>query len=94
MKGNAVITITVIKKLRKSCCVVALLYITLIRMAVKKYVAARLVVIYDSQGDQQERGRLDVIVPDMRSRILEVVIVRRLLTWVLGIWSGEGMGKG
>jgi hypothetical protein len=33
-------------------------------------------------------------VPDKRSRILEVVVVRRLLTWVLGIWSGEGMGKG
>jgi hypothetical protein len=35
-----------------------------------------------------------VLVPDKRSRILEVVVVRRLLTWVLGIWSGEGMGKG
>jgi hypothetical protein len=35
-----------------------------------------------------------IIVPDKRSRILEVVVVRRLLTWVLGIWSGEGMGKG
>jgi hypothetical protein len=33
-------------------------------------------------------------VPDKRNRILEVVVVRRLLTWVLGIWSGEGMGKG
>jgi hypothetical protein len=33
-------------------------------------------------------------VPDKRSRILEVVLVRRLVTWVLGIWSGEGMGKG
>ncbi len=33
-------------------------------------------------------------VPDKRSQILEVVIVRRLLTFVLGIWSGEGMGKG
>ncbi len=32
-------------------------------------------------------------VPDKRSRILEVVIVRHLLTWVLGIWSGEGMGR-
>ncbi len=29
-------------------------------------------------------------VPDRRSRILEVVIVRRLITWVLGIWRGEG----
>ncbi len=35
-----------------------------------------------------------IFVPDKRSRILEVVLVRRLLTWVLGIWSGEGMGKG
>ncbi len=26
--------------------------------------------------------------------ILEVVLVRRLVTWVLGIWSGKGMGKG
>jgi hypothetical protein len=33
-------------------------------------------------------------VPDKRSRILEVVIVRRLTTWVLGIWRGEGLGKG
>jgi hypothetical protein len=37
----------------------------------------------------------DLIVPDKRSRILEVVLVRRLVTWVLGIWSGGGgMGKG
>jgi hypothetical protein len=36
----------------------------------------------------------NVAVPDKRSRILEVVVVRLLLTWVLGIWSGEGMGKG
>ncbi len=34
------------------------------------------------------------IVPDRRSQILEVVTVRRLVTWVLGIWRGEGMGKG
>jgi hypothetical protein len=33
-------------------------------------------------------------VPDRRSRILEVVIVRRLVTWVLGIWRGEGLGGG
>jgi hypothetical protein len=33
-------------------------------------------------------------VPDKRSRILEVVIVRSILVWVLGIWSGEGMRKG
>ncbi len=29
-------------------------------------------------------------VPDRRSRVLEIVIVRRLVTWVLGIWRGEG----
>ncbi len=33
-------------------------------------------------------------VPDRRSRILEVIIVWRLVTWVLGIWRGEGVGKG
>jgi hypothetical protein len=33
------------------------------------------------------------IVPDKRSRIHEVIVVRRLLTWVLGFWSGEGMGR-
>jgi hypothetical protein len=32
----------------------------------------------------------NAIVPDRRSRILEVVIVRSLVTWVLGIWRGEG----
>ncbi len=37
---------------------------------------------------------LVVIVPDRRSQILEVVIVRRLVTWVLGIWRGEGLRKG
>jgi hypothetical protein len=35
-----------------------------------------------------------IIVPDRRRRILEVVIVRHLITWVLGIWRGEGLGKG
>jgi hypothetical protein len=35
-----------------------------------------------------------VDVPDRRCRILEVVIVRRLATWVLGILRGEGLGKG
>jgi hypothetical protein len=33
------------------------------------------------------------IVPDKRSRILEVVIARRLATWVLGIWKGKGSGR-
>jgi hypothetical protein len=35
-----------------------------------------------------------IIVPDKRIRILEVVLVRRLVTWVLGIWRGKGLGKG
>jgi hypothetical protein len=35
-----------------------------------------------------------VVVPDKRCRILEVVIVRRVITWVLGIWREEGLGKG
>jgi hypothetical protein len=33
---------------------------------------------------------IKMTVPDRRSRILEVVIVRCLITWVLGIWRGEG----
>jgi hypothetical protein len=33
---------------------------------------------------------VDILVPDRRSQVLEVVIVRRLVTWVLGIWKGEG----
>jgi hypothetical protein len=35
-----------------------------------------------------------IAVLDRRSRVLEVVIVRRLITWVLGIRRGEGWGKG
>ncbi len=36
-----------------------------------------------------------VTVPDRRRRILlKVVLVRRWVTWVLGIWRGEGLGKG
>ncbi len=36
-----------------------------------------------------------MLVPDRRHRILlEVVLVRRWVTWVLGIWRGEGLGKG
>jgi hypothetical protein len=35
-----------------------------------------------------------IIVPDRRCWILKVVLVRRLVTWVLGIWRGEGLGKG
>jgi hypothetical protein len=34
-----------------------------------------------------------ILVPDRSSRILEVVIMRRLITWVLGIWRGEGLGR-
>jgi hypothetical protein len=34
------------------------------------------------------------IVPDRRCRILKVVLVRRWVTWVLGIWRGEGLGNG
>jgi hypothetical protein len=33
-------------------------------------------------------------VPDRRCGILKVVLVRRLVTWVLGIWRGEGVGNG
>ncbi len=41
-----------------------------------------------------ESSLRSIHVPDKRSRILEVVIVRRIyLTWVLGIWSGEGMRR-
>ncbi len=46
------------------------------------------------QYDSSKIYCLSRVVPDKRSRILEVVFVRRLVTWVRGIWSGEGMGKG
>jgi hypothetical protein len=32
-------------------------------------------------------------VPDRRCRILKVVSVRRLVTWVLGIWRGRDWGR-
>jgi hypothetical protein len=32
-------------------------------------------------------------VPDRRSWSLEVVIVRHLITWVLGIWRWGGIGE-
>jgi hypothetical protein len=32
------------------------------------------------------------IVPDRRCRILKVILVRRGVTWVLGIWRGGGIG--
>jgi hypothetical protein len=56
---------------------------------------------YNIYGTQKniEHGNIEelhngISVPDKRSRILEVVVVRRILVWVLGIWSGEGMRKG
>jgi hypothetical protein len=37
---------------------------------------------------------LKVNVPDRRCRIYpEVLLVRRWVTWVLGIWRGEGWGR-
>ncbi len=36
-----------------------------------------------------------ILVPDRRRRIIpEVVLVRRRVIEVLGIWRGEGLGKG
>ncbi len=55
------------------------------KVAISNYIAKTLQIFY---------GRIDTVpVPDRRSRILEVVIVRRLVTWVLGIWRGEGLGR-
>jgi hypothetical protein len=43
-------------------------------------------------GDPQVN---EVNVPDKRRQILlKVVLVRHWVTWVLGIWRGEGLGKG
>ncbi len=39
---------------------------------------------------RHEARTCSIDVPDRRSRILEVVLVRRLVTWVLGIWRGGG----
>jgi hypothetical protein len=36
---------------------------------------------------------IDLMLP-RRCRILKVVLVRHWVTWVLGIWRGEGLGKG
>ncbi len=43
-----------------------------------------------------KKKRVNIVnVPDRRRRILlKVVSVRRWVTWVLGIWRGEGLGKG
>jgi hypothetical protein len=49
---------------------------------------------FNISGTMKLKTCKTISVPDKRSRILEVVIVRRLVTWVLGIWRGEGMGKG
>jgi hypothetical protein len=35
-----------------------------------------------------------ILVPDRRRRNPEVVFVRRWVFWILGIWRGEGLGKG
>jgi hypothetical protein len=43
---------------------------------------------------QEQDCMVYIVVPDRRRRILKVVIVRRLVTWVLGTWRGEGLGKG
>jgi hypothetical protein len=43
---------------------------------------------------QQARRPQEGSVLDRRSRSLEVVIVRRLVTWVLGIWRGEEWERG
>jgi hypothetical protein len=55
-------------------------------------------VINDDRPGTESMPRLKTTsrggVPDRRCRILKVVIVRRLKTWVLGIWRGEGLGNG
>ena len=53
-----------------------------------------LALLYGDFGMNSDSVNYIETVPDRRSRILEVVIVRRLITWVLGIWRGEGLGKG
>jgi hypothetical protein len=40
------------------------------------------------------RESSEILVPDRRRRNPEVVLVRRWVTWVLGIWRGEGLGRG
>ncbi len=47
-----------------------------------------------SQTQTSATVPLNLGVLDRRCQILKVVIVRRLITWVLGIWRGEGLGKG
>ncbi len=51
--------------------------------------------IHDAEtGDPFPNQRRYTVSGSVRSRILEVVIMRRLVTWVQGIWRGEGLGKG
>jgi hypothetical protein len=53
-------------------------------MHIKRYLFKKLLFLY-----------LVVPVPDRRRRIVpEVVLVRLWVTGVLGIWRGEGSGKG
>ncbi len=47
-----------------------------------------------AESRSERRRPQEGSVPGRRCRILEVVIVRRLITWVLEIWRGEGLGKG
>jgi hypothetical protein len=49
-----------------------------------------LALLYGDFGMNSDSVNYIETVPDRRSRILEVVIVRRLAIWVLGIWRGEG----
>jgi hypothetical protein len=74
--------------------------LTLIRMAVKKYVAVRLGVIYGSPGNQSERGRLDVM---LRSYLEAPCLhLKRAgdregsseAAWCTDYWQGERPGGG
>ncbi len=47
-----------------------------------------------TKSEAYSQSYSEILVPDRRCWILKVVLVRRLITWVLGIWSGEGLGKG
>jgi hypothetical protein len=47
------------------------------------------------KGGNEKKELFDILtVPDRRRRNPEVVLVRRWVTWVLGIWRGEGLGRG
>ncbi len=48
-----------------------------------------------ARGSKEQGDRAIIIVPDRRLQIVpEVVLVRRWIIGVLGIWRGEGLGKG